>query len=168
MRLYWTDSKTETKSGPQIIRMEPIADKPMTVDEAVMQIDYMKNKFLVFRNVQSDEINVLYKRKDGALGLVVPEIPSGAPPRRRRRSRRPPTPAPTAPQPSQAAPRPQPWRPATPAPARSPLLREPLTTCLPPDRPCCPSRRGGLFNTDSLMYYLLMYANSQVRSQAKF
>ncbi len=67
-------ARTEGKSGPQIIRMEPIADKPMSIDEAVMQLDYMKNRFLVFRNVQSDEINVLYKRKDGALGLVVPEM----------------------------------------------------------------------------------------------
>jgi len=66
--------RAESTGGPQIIRMEPIADKPMTVDEAAMQIDYMKNKFLVFRNVQSDEINVLYKRKDGALGLIVPEM----------------------------------------------------------------------------------------------
>ncbi len=68
------DAKPGYSAGPQIIRLEPIADKPMSVDEAAMQIDYMKNKFLVFRNVQSDEINVLYKRKDGALGLIVPEM----------------------------------------------------------------------------------------------
>jgi len=60
-------------TGPQIIRIEPVGGKPMSVDEAALQLDYMKNKFLVFRNVQSDEINVVYKRKDGALGLIVPE-----------------------------------------------------------------------------------------------
>ncbi|MCW5828695.1 MAG: ribosome-associated translation inhibitor RaiA [Deltaproteobacteria bacterium] len=59
-------------SNLQIIRIEPIDGKPMTVDEASLQLGFMKNRFIVFRNMESDEVNVLYKRKDGALGLIVP------------------------------------------------------------------------------------------------
>ncbi len=46
--------------------------KPMDVDEAILQIDLVKNNFIVFTNSRTDRINVLYHRKDGNLGLIQP------------------------------------------------------------------------------------------------
>ncbi|HEY3381392.1 MAG TPA: ribosome-associated translation inhibitor RaiA [Vicinamibacterales bacterium] len=47
--------------------------KPMTVDEAAMSVDSGDDSFLVFRNATTDSINVVYRRKDGHLGLIEPE-----------------------------------------------------------------------------------------------
>jgi putative sigma-54 modulation protein len=44
--------------------------KPMTVDQAVLQIDLMNGQFFVFQNVKDHTINVLYRRDDGNLGLI--------------------------------------------------------------------------------------------------
>jgi putative sigma-54 modulation protein len=38
-----------------------------------MQIDVMNNDFLVFTNAQTQKVNVLYRRRDGYLGLIEPE-----------------------------------------------------------------------------------------------
>lgn len=46
--------------------------KPMDVDEAVMQMDLVDNNFLVFTNARTDQVNVLYRRKDGNYGLIQP------------------------------------------------------------------------------------------------
>lgn len=56
--------------GPQIIRSNEFLAKPMTVEDAVMQMDLMNNDFLVFTNVTSNEMNVVYRRKDGHYGLI--------------------------------------------------------------------------------------------------
>ena len=45
----------------------------MSVDEAVMQMDLLDKEFLVFTDSASDEINVVYRRKDGNYGLIVPQ-----------------------------------------------------------------------------------------------
>lgn len=46
--------------------------KPMNVEEAAMQMDLMGREFFVYTNASSGDMNVLYKRKDGNLGLVEP------------------------------------------------------------------------------------------------
>jgi putative sigma-54 modulation protein len=43
------------------------------VEEAVMQMDLLNKNFLVFTDAASEEINVVYRRKDGNYGLIVPE-----------------------------------------------------------------------------------------------
>lgn len=59
----------------QVIRTEGVHVKPMSVDEAMLQLERMRNhEFLVFRNDASEEINVLYKRRDGAYGLIDPAL----------------------------------------------------------------------------------------------
>lgn len=55
---------------PRVIKTENFFIKPMSVDEAVMQIDLLNNDFMVFTNSISNNINVLYKRKDGNYGLI--------------------------------------------------------------------------------------------------
>jgi len=49
-----------------------IDGKPMTPEEAAMQLEDTGNEFLVFYNAQTKEVNVIYRRKDGNYGLVIP------------------------------------------------------------------------------------------------
>ena len=59
---------------PQIIRTKRFAIKPMTAEEAVMQMNLIGHSFFVFSNAESDEVNVVYRRKDGHYGLIEPEF----------------------------------------------------------------------------------------------
>ncbi len=63
----------EEPPAPRILRASRYAVKPMTVDEAAMEVADRPDAFLVFRNANTDTINVLYRRKDGNLGLIEPE-----------------------------------------------------------------------------------------------
>ncbi len=56
--------------GPTIIRSNEFLVSPMTVEEAVMQMDLLNNEFLVFTNVKTGDFNVVYRRKDGHFGLI--------------------------------------------------------------------------------------------------
>jgi putative sigma-54 modulation protein len=58
---------------PEIIKTERVSAKPLSLDEAVMQLELAQNDFLVFINDETEKINVIYRRKDGDLGLVEPE-----------------------------------------------------------------------------------------------
>ncbi len=60
--------------GPGVpsIEMERLVAKPMDPEEAAMQLSASPQGFLVFRNSHSEEINVIYRRKDGNLGLITP------------------------------------------------------------------------------------------------
>ena len=57
---------------PQVVKTESLHIKPMSVDEAVMQMDLLNNNFLVFTNAKTENLNVLYRRKDGNYGLIKP------------------------------------------------------------------------------------------------
>jgi len=59
-----------TESEPNIIKIERVDIKPMDINEAAMQLDLSKRNFLVFTNSKSKNTNVIYKRKDGDLGLI--------------------------------------------------------------------------------------------------
>jgi len=62
-------------SQPEIIihRTKRFALKPMDAQEAVMEMELLNHDFYVFRNSWTDEINVVYKRKDGEYGLIEPQ-----------------------------------------------------------------------------------------------
>jgi putative sigma-54 modulation protein len=53
--------------------MRPPAAKPMGVDEAALAIDSTGEDVLVFRDATNNRVSVLYRRRDGNLGLIVPE-----------------------------------------------------------------------------------------------
>jgi putative sigma-54 modulation protein len=57
----------------RIMRASRYSVKPMTIDEAAMEVEGNADAFVVFRNASTDSINVLYRRKDGNLGLIEPE-----------------------------------------------------------------------------------------------
>jgi putative sigma-54 modulation protein len=54
------------------IKIKNIEYKPMDIEEAVLQMDLIEDNFLVFTNANSDQINVLYRRRDGHYGLIQP------------------------------------------------------------------------------------------------
>jgi len=58
---------------PRIIRNNEVAAKPMSVDDAAVQVGDSDRDFLVFRNAQTERLNVVYKRKDGNIGWIEPE-----------------------------------------------------------------------------------------------
>ena len=60
-------------SGPEIIRSHSFSVKPMSVEEAVMQMDLLHKDFLVYTDDRSEEMNVVYRRSDGNYGLIVPQ-----------------------------------------------------------------------------------------------
>lgn len=57
---------------PQIVRTKEFQVKPMFSDEAVEQMELLGHDFFVFRDAESSQINVLYRREDGNYGLIVP------------------------------------------------------------------------------------------------
>ncbi len=59
--------------GNRIVRTDRLPIKPMSVEEAAMRIESSRQEFLVFRDSSTERICVLYKRRDGDFGLIVPE-----------------------------------------------------------------------------------------------
>lgn len=57
---------------PRVVRTKRFAFKPMTVDEAVLQMELLGHDFFVFSNAETQEVNVVYRRKDGNYGLIEP------------------------------------------------------------------------------------------------
>lgn len=62
----------DEESLPRIMRIKNVDYKPMDVDEAVLQMRLINDNFLVFADSQTDQINVLYRLKDGNFGLIQP------------------------------------------------------------------------------------------------
>ena len=56
--------------GPAVIRSQSVPAKPMSIDEAVEQLDVSRGEFLVFTNASNQMLSVLYRRKDGNYGLI--------------------------------------------------------------------------------------------------
>jgi len=62
--------RVDEHGAPAIIRTRRIPAKPMSVEEAVMQMDLTNNEFFVFRNAQNESLSVIYRRRDGNYGLI--------------------------------------------------------------------------------------------------
>ena len=60
------------EEGTAIVKTKQFAVKPMAPDEAVLQLELVGHDFFVFRNADSDEVNVVYRRRDGDYGLIEP------------------------------------------------------------------------------------------------
>ena len=61
------------QEAPSIVRVKRFAMKPMTPEEAAMQMDLLAHDFFVFANAETNAVNVVYRRKDGNYGLIEPE-----------------------------------------------------------------------------------------------
>lgn len=58
---------------PKVVKTKRFAVKPMSIEEAILQMELLDHDFFVFTNASTDEVNVLYTRKDGNYGLIEPE-----------------------------------------------------------------------------------------------
>jgi putative sigma-54 modulation protein len=63
----------EDGRAPRVIRTRRAAVKPMTLDEAALEMDGRGEGVLVFRDAVTERVSVLFRRKDGHLGLLEPE-----------------------------------------------------------------------------------------------
>jgi putative sigma-54 modulation protein len=59
---------------PRVVRTKKFPVKPMSVDEATLQMELLGHDFFVFLNGDTDDVNVVYMRKDGNYGLIEPTI----------------------------------------------------------------------------------------------
>ena len=66
-------AESDDDEGMRIIETQSEFAKPMDVNEAVMQLELIDHDFLVFTNSETQQINVIYRRKDGHYGLIQPE-----------------------------------------------------------------------------------------------
>lgn len=68
------DDDYEEDDNIQIIRTKKFAIKPMDPEEACVQMELLGHSFFVYRNAETDEVNVVYKRKGNTFGLIEPEF----------------------------------------------------------------------------------------------
>jgi len=67
------EEEVEEESPRPIIKTSKYSAKPMSVEEAIDQLQTMKNDFIMFTNAETETVNVIYRRKDGHYGLIEPE-----------------------------------------------------------------------------------------------
>jgi putative sigma-54 modulation protein len=67
------DGAAPTDSQPAIVKVKQFAVKPMAPEEAVLQLELVGHDFFVFRNSESNDVNVVYRRRDGNYGLIEPQ-----------------------------------------------------------------------------------------------
>ncbi|MBO8129089.1 MAG: ribosome-associated translation inhibitor RaiA [Peptococcaceae bacterium] len=67
------DNELEEEPLP-VVKTKRFAMKPMPVDEAILQMNLLGHNFFVFTNAETNEVNVVYKRRDGNYGLIEPEF----------------------------------------------------------------------------------------------
>jgi putative sigma-54 modulation protein len=60
-------------ADPQIVKSKQFALKPMSAEEAVLQLELVGHDFFVFQNGDSGTVNVVYRRKGGGYGLIEPQ-----------------------------------------------------------------------------------------------
>ncbi len=68
------DENTVEEAALKIVRTKRYTAKPMDLNEAILQMELLGHEFFIFTNSKTNEVNVLYKRKDGNVGLLEPEI----------------------------------------------------------------------------------------------
>jgi len=57
---------------PRVVKSKQFALKPMSVDEATLQLELIGHSFFVFTNAETNDTNVVYRRNDGHYGLIEP------------------------------------------------------------------------------------------------
>ena len=66
--------EAEPEDEIQIVKTKRFAMKPMDPEEACVQMELLGHNFFVFRNAETEEVNVVYKRKGNTYGLIEPEF----------------------------------------------------------------------------------------------
>ncbi len=71
--LYIAEEELDEEPLYKIERIKHFEVKPMDAEEAVMEMELIGHSFFVFRDAETENINVVYKRKNGSYGLIDPE-----------------------------------------------------------------------------------------------
>jgi putative sigma-54 modulation protein len=66
--------ETDDHNRPRIIKTNNLPIRPMSIEEAALRLDDSKNEFIVFRDLDTDKVAVMYKRRDQNIGLISPEF----------------------------------------------------------------------------------------------
>jgi putative sigma-54 modulation protein len=61
------------EEAPKLVKTKRFTLKPMSTEEAILQMDLLGHNFFVYTSDENDAVNVVYKRKDGNYGLIEPE-----------------------------------------------------------------------------------------------
>ena len=69
----YIEEDTREEGGPTVVRTKTFPVRPMSVEDAAIQMEMLGHSFFAFVNIDTERINVLYQRKDGNLGLLEPE-----------------------------------------------------------------------------------------------
>ena len=67
------DEPAYEEENVHVVKVKTFPVKPMTEEEAILQMNLLGHAFFMFRNADSGEINVVYSRRSGDYGLLVPE-----------------------------------------------------------------------------------------------
>ena len=70
----YAPAETTDDEGIKIVRSKKFEIKPMYAEDACMQMDLLGHNFYVFINAETDQVNVVYKRKGDTYGLIEPEV----------------------------------------------------------------------------------------------
>ena len=68
------EEETTEDDEVRIVRTKKFGIKPMFPEDDCVQMELLGHNFFVFSNAETDEVNVVYKRKDGSFGLIEPEF----------------------------------------------------------------------------------------------
>ena len=68
------EEDTAYKDDIQIVKTKKFAMKPVNPEEACLQMEMLGHNFFVFLNSETEQVNVVYKRKNGTYGLIEPEF----------------------------------------------------------------------------------------------
>ncbi|HLN64539.1 MAG TPA: ribosome-associated translation inhibitor RaiA [Symbiobacteriaceae bacterium] len=67
-------AEAPAETDGSLVKTKRFPVKPLTVEEAIVQMNLLSHDFFVFANAETDRVNVLYRRKDGDYGLLEPEM----------------------------------------------------------------------------------------------
>jgi putative sigma-54 modulation protein len=66
------EDEGEAELPPQIVRFKRFALRPMTPEDAAFEMEALGHDFYMFRSAETEEVNVIYRRRDGNYGLLEP------------------------------------------------------------------------------------------------
>ena len=73
VEMEYVEEAAAQEEGPKVVRHKTFPVRPMSLEDAILQMELLGHDFFAFVNVETDRTNVLYLRKDGDLGLLEPE-----------------------------------------------------------------------------------------------
>ena len=66
--------EADEQNSPRIIQTTNIAIRPMSIEQAALTLDDSRNEFIVFQDVDTEKVTVIYKRRDNNFGMIAPEF----------------------------------------------------------------------------------------------